>query len=107
MSIRLTQNRIEGILLHLRESHRVLEFSGLLAGLALYSYRVRELVVCWLFFIILFVVLALLISGAVLAWYAGKWAADWARATGPVTPVLALASAEIHLEAITGPIELK
>ena len=91
----------------LRESHRVSQFSGLLLGLSLYSYRVRELAACWLFFIILFVVLALLILGAVLAWYAGIYASHWARTTTPATPVLALASAQVHLETISGVRELK
>jgi len=91
----------------LRESHRVLQFSWLLLGLSLYSYRVRELLACWLFFILLFVVLALLILGGLLAWYAGIYAAHWARTTAPVTPVLALASAEVPLETISGPRELK
>jgi hypothetical protein len=91
----------------LRENHRVSQFSGLILGLSLYSYHVRELLVCWLFFSLLFVVLALLILGGVLAWYAGTCAAHWARTTAPVAPVLVLASAEIHLEAIAGARELK
>jgi hypothetical protein len=91
----------------LRDSHRVWQFSGLLLGVSLYSYRVRELLVCWLFFIILFVVLALLILGTVLAWYAGVRASHWARTTAPVAPVLVLASAEVPLETISDPRELK
>jgi hypothetical protein len=70
-----------------RESHRVSQLSGLFLGLSLYSYRARELLACWLFFIILFAVLALLVLGAVLAWYAGKWAIDWARTTVPLPPL--------------------
>ncbi len=101
------RNRIEDSLRQLRESHHVSQFSGLLLGLSLYSYRVRELLACWLFFIILFVVLALLILGGVLAWYAGRHASRWARTTAPVAPVLALASAQVHLETISGARELK
>jgi hypothetical protein len=93
--------------LQLRESHRVSQLSGLVLGLSLYSYRVRELVVCWLFFIVLFVVLALLVLGAVLAWYAGKWATDWARSTVPLTPVPVLASAGVHPAATSGASQLK
>jgi hypothetical protein len=93
--------------LQLRESHRVSQLFGLFLGLSLYSYRVQELVVCWLFFIILFVVLALLVLGGVLAWYAWKWATDWARTTVPLTPVPVLASAKVHLETIAGASELK
>ena len=91
----------------LRESHRVSQLSGLLLGLSLYSYRVRELAACWLFFIILFVLLALLILGAVLAWYAGIYASHWARTTGPRTPVLALVSAGVHQETNSGARQLK
>jgi hypothetical protein len=79
----------------LRKNHRVSQVSGLLLGLSLYSYRVRELVACWLFFILLFVVLALLILAGALAWYAGTIAVHWARTTAPVTPVLALVSADL------------
>jgi hypothetical protein len=93
--------------LQLRESHRVSQVSGLLLGLSLYSYRVRELVACWLFFFLFFVVLALLILGGVLAYYAGIHVAHWARTTAPVAPVLALASAKVHLETIAGAGELK
>jgi hypothetical protein len=91
----------------LRESHRVSQLSGFLLGLSLYSYRVRELLACWLFFVILFVVVALLILGGVLAWYAGIYASHWARTTAPVTPVLALASVQAHLERISDARELK
>jgi len=105
--IRRKVNRIEGAVRQARESHRVSQFSGLLLGLSLYSYRVRELAACWLFFLVLFVVLALLILGAVLAWYAWIYASHWARTTTPVAPVLALASAQVHLETIAGASELK
>ena len=48
------------------------QFSGLLLVFSLYSYRVRELLVFWLFFSLLFVLLVLVILGGVLACYAGK-----------------------------------
>jgi len=91
----------------LRESHRVSQLSGLFLGLSLYSYRVRELLACWLFFFALFVVLALLVLGAVLAWYAGKWATDWARSTVPLTPAPVLTSAGVHQETNSGARQLK
>ena len=90
-----------------RENHRVSQFSGLLVGLSLYSYHVRELLVCWLFFSLLFVVLALLTLGGILAFYAGKYAAHWARATAPVAPVLALSSAELYLKTLSDGGKLK
>jgi hypothetical protein len=82
-----------------RQSHRVSQFSGLALGLSLYSYRVRELVASWLLFIIIFIVLALLVLGAVLAWYAGIRVSHWIRTTTPGAPVLA--SAGIPLEAVS------
>jgi hypothetical protein len=95
-------SEIGNSLSQLRQNHRVSQFSGLLLGFSLYSYHVRELLVCWLFFSLLFVVLALLILGGVLACYAGKYAAHWASTTAPITPVLALGSAELHLKTISG-----
>ncbi|HVS88510.1 MAG TPA: hypothetical protein VHF01_09870 [Candidatus Acidoferrum sp.] len=77
------------------------QFSGLLLGLSLYSYHVRELLVCWLFFSLLFGSLALVILGGVLACYAGKYVTVWARTAAPVTPVLELGSGELHLETIS------
>jgi hypothetical protein len=91
----------EDALIQLRESHRRSQFSGLLVGLSLYSYHVRELLVCWLFFSLLFVVVALLILGGVLACYAGKYAAHWARMAAPASPVFVL-SGELHHETIPG-----
>jgi hypothetical protein len=51
----------------------VAQLSGLLLGLSLYSYRARQLAVCWLFFSLLFVLLALLMLGGAFACYAGKY----------------------------------
>jgi hypothetical protein len=99
--------RIEGSVRQLRESHRVSQFSGLLLGLSLYSYRVRELAACLLFFTLFFAVLALLILGGVLAYYAAIYASHWARTRVPATATLALASAEVHLETIAGARQLK
>jgi hypothetical protein len=84
----------------LRESHRVSQVAGLLLGVSLCFYRVRELAVCWLFFILFFAVLALLVLGGVLAYHAGIYAAHWARTTAPVAPALALVAAEVHLESV-------
>jgi len=52
----------------------VSQLSGLHRRVGLYSYHVRELLVCWLFFSPLFVLLAPVILGGVLACYAGKYA---------------------------------
>jgi hypothetical protein len=85
----------------------VSQVSGLLLGLSLNSYRVRELLVCWLFFSLLFVLLALLILGGVLACYAGECVAVWVRTAAPVNPALALGSADLHLKTIPDARRLK
>jgi hypothetical protein len=100
MGIDCELHRIEGSVRHLRESHRVSQFSGLALGLSLYSYRVRELVSSWLLFIIIFVVLALLVLGAVFAWYVVIRLSHWIRTTTPGATVLVLASPGIPLEAV-------
>ena len=84
-----------------RENYRVLQFSGLLLGLSLFSYHVRELLVCWLFFALLFVSLVLLLLGGVLASLAGKYVIHWASTAASVRPVVALASVELHLKPVS------
>jgi len=51
-------SEIEKFLNQLRGIRRVWQFSGLLLLFSVYSYRVRELLVFWLFFSLLFVLLA-------------------------------------------------
>jgi len=46
-------NHIEESLQRLRDYQRVSLFSGIFLGLCLYSYHVRELLACWLFFCLL------------------------------------------------------
>ena len=65
-------SEIEKSLNQLRGIRRVWQFSGLLLVFSVYSYRVRELLVFWLFFSLLFVLLVLVNLGGVLACYAGK-----------------------------------
>ncbi len=48
------------------------QFAWLLLGFGLFSYRLRELLICWLYFIGMFVALALLVTGGMLVWYGGK-----------------------------------
>jgi hypothetical protein len=95
-------SEIEESLNQLREICRMAQFSGLLLVISVYSYRVRELLVYWLFFSLLFVLLALVILGGVLACYAGKYATHWASTTASIPPVLALGSAELHLNTVSG-----
>src|SRR5229473_6394478 len=79
----------------LREGHHVSQFSGLLLGLSLYFYHVRELLVCWLIFTLLFVCLALVILGGVLAVHVGEYLTVWARTLAGMTPVVALGHVEL------------
>jgi hypothetical protein len=78
----------------------VSQLSWLLLGLGLClclsAYRVRELLICWLFFIGIFAALALATFGGLLAWYAGKRAFDWARPLAHLAP-----------EVLSGPVELR
>jgi len=85
----------------LRESHHVSQFSGLLLGLSLYSYHVRELLVCWLIFTLLFACVALVILGGVLAVQAGEYLTVWVRTLARIAPVVALAHADPHLKNIS------
>jgi len=100
-------NEIEELVNSLRGIYRVSQFSGLLLGLSLYSYHVRELLVCWLFFCLLFVLLALVILGGVLAAHVGSQAIHWAGTAVRVAPMVALDSDEIQLDAISGGRKLK
>ena len=91
----------------MRENHHELQVSGLVLGLGLYSYHMRELMVCWFFFSLLFVLLALLILVGVLACYAGKCVIDWASTTPRVTPVVTLSIDDLRLKTISDGLELK
>lgn len=94
-------------MIQFKKSLRVLPVGGLLLGLSLYSYHVRELLVCWLFFSVLFVCLVLAILIGELGVHAGQCVAVWARSTTVITPVLALASAKSSLRIVLRARELK
>jgi hypothetical protein len=81
-----------------RESHHALRLFGLLLGFSLYSYRVQELLVCWLFFSLLFVSLALVILGGMLACYAGKYVIRRVTTAARLRPVVAFGSDNLHLQ---------
>jgi hypothetical protein len=67
----IKRSEIEGFLNPLHDNSRVPRYSGLLIGLSLFSYQVRELLVCWLFFILPLVMLGLLILGGMVAYAVG------------------------------------
>lgn len=89
-----------------RESHHLSQFSGLLLGLGLSSYHIRELLVCWLFFTLLFVCVVLLLLSGELAVQAGEYLAVWARSLARMTPV-AFAHADLTLKNSSDVIKLE
>jgi hypothetical protein len=89
-------SRIEESLSLLREYPCLSLFSAMLLGLSMYSYRVRELLICWLFFCLLFVLLVLLTVAGVVVSYAGKYVLDWTNEGARVTPADALLSRNIQ-----------
>jgi hypothetical protein len=86
----------------LRVSLRVSKFSGLLLGLSLYSFHVRELLVCWLFFSVLFALLCVVMAGVALACYAGRHVFHWASSVPQVTPAVVLKPVGFHVKTISG-----
>jgi hypothetical protein len=92
----------EESLSQLRASHRVSQFAGMFLGLGLIlrSYHVRELLACWLFFSFVFVLLALIVFGSVLACCAGKRLAHWARTAAQVTPIADFSPGELSVKTI-------
>jgi hypothetical protein len=80
-----------------------LSFSVLLLGLAHYSYRAKELLVCWFLFCSLFAVLALLFLTAVLAWYAGLKLVELSLVAKTLAPNLALWLSRLLQEAVPRP----
>jgi len=81
----------------------VLQFFVLLVLLTRYSYRVKELLVCWLLFCSLFALLSLMFLGVVLACSAGEYLVKWVSVANEVIPELAVCPAEFPPEAISGP----
>ena len=86
----------------LQASRRVSQFSPLLLGFSLYSYHVRELLVCWLFFSAVFVSLGVVMAGGVLLAYAEKYVFDWASSKAQVAFVLVLSPVEIQVKTKSG-----
>ncbi len=79
----------------------VFECSGLLIAVSLFSYHVRELLICWLFFSVPFLLLALLLLGAVFACNAGQYFVHWAGARILVQPVTVLGADKVQLETLS------
>lgn len=73
-------------------------FLGL--GLVLRSYYLRELLACWLFFGLVFGLLALIVLGSVLAFCAGKRVAHWGRTAAQATPIVDFSPGELRVKPI-------
>ena len=84
----------------LRGSRRVSQFSWLLLGFGLYSYRVREILVCWLFFSGMLAALGLLVTGGILVWHGGKCVLDWTGPLIPIAPKVAAPPSELLLRPV-------
>ena len=81
----------------------VLTFLALLLALARYSYRAKELLVCWLFFCSFFVALVLIFLGAVLTFRAGENLVKMLAVARKLAPKLALYLAQLLQQAISAP----
>ena len=99
-------SEIGEFVIQFKESLQVLPVGGLLLVLSLYSYHVRELLVCWLYFSVLFVCMMLVILIGELGVYAGECVAVWARSAAEITPVLKLAAIEAPVKNIPAPRKL-
>jgi hypothetical protein len=93
---------MEDSLSQLRATHWVSQFAGMLFGLGLIlrSYYMRELLACWLFFGLWFVLLALIVLGGVLVCRAGRYVVHWAKTAARVTPLVEFGSGELHVKPI-------
>jgi hypothetical protein len=80
----------------------VSEFAGMFLGLGLIlrSYYIRELLACWLFFSFVFGLLALIVSGSILASCVGERVVHWARTTAQITPIVDFSPAELRVKTI-------
>jgi hypothetical protein len=89
--LRVARTGLEDILSLINDNHRIFESSILLIGVSLFFYQVRELLICWLFFSVPFVLLALLLFAGVVAYNAGQYFVHWAgkgiRVTAREVPV--------------------
>ena len=74
----------------------------LLMGLVHFSYRAKELLVCWLLFCSFLAVLALILLGAVLAAFAGRYFLKWLGLAKLVIPELAARFTELPQEPVSG-----
>jgi uncharacterized protein YacL len=93
---------IEESLSQLRAISRVSQVVGMLLGLGLIlrSYYMRELLACWLFFSLVFVLLALIVFGIVLAFGAGDRVIHWTRMAARVTPLVDFSPRKLSVKTV-------
>ncbi len=80
-----------------------MQFCTFLLCLTCYSYRIKELLICLLFFCCFFAVLAFVLLGALFAGYAGQYLLNWIGAAKRVIPELVVALAQIPQEVVATP----
>jgi hypothetical protein len=83
-----------------KETVWVLPVVGLLLGLSLFSYHLREILVCYLAFTVLFACVMLVILVGELGVYAGECVSGWVDLATVKTPVLALVSSEPSMKSV-------
>jgi len=81
----------------------ILLFFAFLLGIIRYSYRAKELLVCWLFFCSCFAALVLILLGAVLTLHAGENLLKMLGVARKLIPKLALCLAQLLQQAISAP----
>ena len=81
----------------------ILSFAAFLLALTRYSYRAKELLVCWLFFCSFFAALALTLLGIGFAYSAVHHFLKWLSVVKVVIPKLAVVLAEVPKEPVSAP----
>lgn len=95
------EQEIEDSLRILWQRHRVSIFPALFLGFSLFSYRARELLICWICFVLLFAVFAVAVVGGIFICYIAEYVIRWTRAPSVVIPVVTAVSAELALSALS------
>jgi hypothetical protein len=90
-----------------KETVWILPVVGLLLGFSLFSYHLREVLVCYLIFTVLFACIMLLLFIGELGVYAGECVSVWVDLATVKTPVLALVSSEPSMKIVLQASEIK
>jgi hypothetical protein len=72
-------------------------YHWVLLGLSLYSYYAQELLVCWLFFMVLTSLVLVILEG-ILVWCAGKFVIRWVSTAARVILTVVLGSTELRVK---------